>query len=253
LRLFGGLGLKSARYNIPGGIMRIAICDDEKVILDQISGEVKRILGTRKGEWVLDSFLSSVLFQEAFTRDPYDIVLLDIIMPEIDGFQLAKGIRKRKRDVIVVFMSQQKDLVYKSFDYKAYWFICKEEYIENLPYVIKKCVREYEENKSYIDIGEEVSKPVRKEEVLYIECDAHRLYIHMTQDIIKRYGSLSGMEKKLNDFGFIRIHKNYLVNLDKIQCVEKNTVKLENGERIALSKNKKGLLKERLFGKEKLE
>ena len=86
--------------------MRIAICDDEKVILDQISGEVKRILGTRKGEWVLDSFLSSVLFQEAFTRDPYDIVLLDIIMPEIDGFQLAKGIRKRKRDVIVVFMSQ---------------------------------------------------------------------------------------------------------------------------------------------------
>ena len=114
-------------------------------------------------------------------------------------------------------------------------------------------MREYEENKSYIDIGEEVSKPVRKEEVLYIECDAHRLYIHMTQDIIKRYGSLSGMEKKLNDFGFIRIHKNYLVNLDKIQCVEKNTVKLENGERIALSKNKKGLLKERLFGKEKLE
>lgn len=227
--------------------MRIAVCDDDRLLLSRVSEEVRRILTEEKVESILDIFLSSLQFQEAFEKEPYDIVLLDIVMPNMDGFQLAEAIQRRWPAVSIIFLSQQKDLVYQSFGYKPFWFICKDEAEQWLPEVMMKCIGEYRKRNAYIDIGEDTPMPVKKDDLLYVECRGHKLYIHMTDDVIQRYGSLTSLEQGLGDFGFFRIHKSFVVNMDKVLYIEKDTVKLENGESVAMSKYKKGILKEKLL------
>lgn len=229
------------------GNMRIAVCDDDKLMLDQVACEVDREVRKYRESFVLDRFQSAVLFRNRFEREPYDIVILDIMMPKIDGFTLAEEMRKIRGDTFIIFLSQQEDLVFRSFDYKPYWFIPKERFREEIPGVAARFVRDYESRNVFIDIGEDEARPVRKDSVYYIECNAHKLWIKMELDTIVRYGTLAKLEKRLGDSGFMRIHKNYLVNVDKIQYMDKDCVVLENGERIALSKYKRDMLKDRLF------
>lgn len=231
--------------------MRIAVCDDDKLILDQVVSGVDREMRKYRQDYILDRFQSAVLFRKQFELEPYDIVFLDIMMPKVDGFMLAEEIGKQKEDTIIVFLSQQEDLVFRSFDYKPYWFIPKAQCEEQLPYVVRRLVGEFESRTVFIDVGEDETRPVRKDSVYYIECSAHKLYIRMEEDSITRYGSLAKLEKRLADSGFMRIHKNYLINVDKVKYVERDGVVLENGERIALSKYKREMLKERLFKKGK--
>lgn len=75
-------------------------------------------------------------------------------------------------------------------------------------------------------------------DIKYVEIYGHWIKIHTKTGVFNCYGSLTDYEKKWKKYGFVRTHKSYLVNAWYIYSILKDTVTLESGEEIMLSRSK---------------
>ena len=79
--------------------LKIAVCDDEKIICEDIQKKLINI----KSDYLIDSFnTSNDILLNALK---YDIIFLDIEMPEIDGLSIAKELRQRSYKGYIVFLT----------------------------------------------------------------------------------------------------------------------------------------------------
>lgn len=102
--------------------MKFVICDDEKIFLKKLSEKIKFYLVERgvDAELKICSRGKDLLgFSEKIKIDAF---FLDIDMPEINGFQIAKNIRTLYPNCIIVFCSNHNELVYESFEYEPFGF-----------------------------------------------------------------------------------------------------------------------------------
>ena len=103
--------------------MRIAICDDQTDCLEQTAAAVRQCL--RGAEARLELFKSGSAFLRAFRSNPYDLVLFDIEMPEIDGITLAKKLRKLHADVPIIFLTSHIEYALEGYEVNALRYFTK--------------------------------------------------------------------------------------------------------------------------------
>lgn len=106
--------------------MQIAVCDDEKEIRDMFAEKIRKwypkadLLLYQSGEELLLS-----------NRQP-DILLLDIQMPEKNGMEVAKELRRNTKEIIIIFVTALDDFVFQAFDVGAFHYLVKLLMMENL-------------------------------------------------------------------------------------------------------------------------
>ena len=59
----------------------------------------------------------------------------------MNGFQIAKNVRKLYPDCMIIFCSSHNELVYESFEYEPFWFLCKSDYERKLDSVLEKVLK----------------------------------------------------------------------------------------------------------------
>lgn len=126
---------------------KIAICDDEKIYLEEISQNIKK----RNSDYKINVYNSGA---ELVKNNPdYDIIFLDIEMPDMDGMTTAERLREMKFDGIIIFLTSHTEFMPDAFKVKAFRFLSKpidakklyealcaaEKEIMNTEHVIIKC------------------------------------------------------------------------------------------------------------------
>lgn len=106
-------------------MLRVAICDDNKPMLDFLERKLNEMFMETEMKCGISTFLSCRAFLESNTRNPFDVVFLDIVMPDIGGFEAAKQIRAFSRDEYIIFITTESSMVYDSFDFQPFYFIPK--------------------------------------------------------------------------------------------------------------------------------
>lgn len=99
---------------------------------------------------------------------------------------------------------------------------------------------DYEENEMTFDF-QEGKTTISLENILYIESNLHRLIFYMAgEDAVHYtiYTKLDDVAESLQNKGFCRIHKSYLVNLKYVESVERYRAVLSNGKSLAISKTR---------------
>ncbi|MCH5203891.1 MAG: response regulator transcription factor [Oscillospiraceae bacterium] len=222
-------------------MIRAAICDDEKDMIDHMREHIMNECKKQNIEIVIDGFVSGEAFLKAHKKNAFDVVFLDIDMPEINGFDIAESINDRE-GALIVFVTTHDELVYSSIKFRPFRFIRK-------PYL------ESELPESLAAVNTEISKrnagrkfPLRTKtgeifldvgNIEYIEIYGHWLRVAVFKDEFPEcYGSLSTLEKQLAGFDFVRVHKSYLVNLKYIYAIEKTQIVLDDKTTIPLSRYK---------------
>ena len=97
--------------------MRIAICDDELQCRQQTVQAIDECM--RSIDILTDVFESGRDFLQAFQKNPYDLVFLDIEMPETDGISLARKLRSLSRDVPIVFLTSHIEYALEGYEVNA--------------------------------------------------------------------------------------------------------------------------------------
>ncbi len=224
-------------------MIRIAICEDEQILLERLSDQVRKILDRHLVEYSIEAYRNgSVLL----AREAFDIVLLDIAMKPIDGMEVARRLRMRGDESRIVFITAHQQYALDAYDVQAFHYLVKPVDIEKLGTVLLKlCADLQKECGRAIVVRQGTSvRRIPLEQVLYLEVLNRKIYLHTAGETIPFYGKLEDLEPALPGLQsgdhavFFRCHRSYIVNLRHVQVYQKGEIQLDNKERIPLSKRR---------------
>ena len=228
-------------------MIKIAICDDEPKICSVYQTRVQFILKGQKIKSSIDIYTQPLEFLEALKAKAYDIILLDIDMPELSGLQLAEKIQGLPGKPLLIFVTNQDALVYQTFLYHPFSFIRKSFLEEELETVLLQAVKEVSGRKIRYTFrcGKETVSLLLSD-ILYLEAEGNYIRLH-TQDTDYRFReTLANVERELEPQGFVRIHKGFLVNQEAVYRIGSDEVTLFDQERLPIGRSNKEQVKERL-------
>ena len=155
--------------------MRIAICDDEFQCRQQTVQAIDECM--RNIDILADVFENGRDFLQAFQKNPYDLVFLDIEMPETDGISLARKLRSLSCDVPIVFLTSHIEYALEGYEVNALCYLTKpiqcEKLNELLGYVMER-IREQHDLWIKTDMGEE---RILVKDILYLEAQNQNILI----------------------------------------------------------------------------
>lgn len=235
-------------------MINIAICDDNIVFLKRFTDVVDKCMRKYTDDFCLNSISNGDLLLAKQKEMKYDVIFLDIDMPDLSGFDVARIIRNDFSRCFIIFITNHSELVYESMDFQPFNFIRKNCGIpieESTEKVISKLMCHMKQNEKIV-LEDEISgrNAVYIRDITYIESDRHYvLYYILKKDLpIKIRSNIGELEKKFSAYDFIRIHKKYLVNLRFLSDIDSKRNEIVLGvihKKLPMSKNYKKYVDEK--------
>lgn len=222
--------------------MRVAICDDDRTALNHVAG-------------LLDSWAKNCpcFVVECFTEGdsliraqkssrPFDIILLDIIMPGFNGIEVAREIRSFDKDSKIVFLTSSAEFAIDSYSVKASNYLLKPVAPEALFSCLEELAEEISRKASLNTIQVKGPRTVHRLNTSSIEfLEAHGKHVSVALsngEVLDSIEPLYNFEAKLSlEYGFYKCHRSYIVNLNHVSTYTADEVVMRSGVRIPISRN----------------
>ncbi len=220
-------------------IYNIAICDDEKIIRKLLNELLVKWSEIENLNINIESFSSSESFLFNYEDDKkYNILLLDIEMPGINGVELAKLIRKNNKEIQIIFITGYMDYIEEGYDVDALHYLLKPVNDIKLYEVLNKAIKRTETSDKllYIETNNGMEN-IPLHDIVYVEVDKNYVTIHTINDVYTIKETLKNIENRL-DNRFFKVNRSFLVNLSFIKRTNKIEVELKNNIIIPLSRGK---------------
>lgn len=221
--------------------MNIVICDDDQQLLSIINTRVRDLLiksSYSDFNYNISVFNNSALALKYCLNNEIGIVLLDIDMPGMNGFDIAEILKQRYKNVIIIFISNFDNYVYTSLKFRPFRFIRKSHMQEELSEALYSALNEILFNNEFIVLGNKYfNEKIFISTILYFE--SKRNYVEIVCANGKRYlyrDSIKNLEKQYSSYKFIRIHSGFLVNMKSIKRIYKSAALLEDGTELNVSR-----------------
>ena len=225
-------------------MLRVAVCDDEKIIANQMEKCVLDICRRENIPVDTDVFYSGqTLEKEISNGTKYDLIYLDIQMANGDGIVTAKNIRKMDENVLLIYVSGYDKYMMELFRLDVFAFIKKPIEDKYFEYIFLDANRKICNSKIYFSFhykNEEYK--VLCTDILYFESSGRKINVHVRNDSIEKFnGKLSEVESCLDKgkIPFLRIHQSYLVNYHHIKSRSKTEVTLIDGTKLPISEDRR--------------
>ncbi|MEF9863498.1 MAG: LytTR family DNA-binding domain-containing protein [Christensenellaceae bacterium] len=224
-------------------MIKIAVCEDNPDDLSHLLDLIQKYstVCTQETEIKYFSFLSGDSFIEAIERGSiFDIVFLDVLMPGINGIDIAKELRQLGHDSIIIFLSSTKDFAFDAYAVKAYQYLLKPTSKELLFPLLDEAISEtFHQSNQYIVLQHSagLSKILFKK-LKFIEVIQKRLYFNMNDSpVFNTVLTLSAVEQNLlADSRFLKPHRSYIVNMDYIDTIHFREICMLDQTKIPISK-----------------
>ena len=216
--------------------MRIAVCDDNPKELERIKGCFCRIQGY---DLVCSYFDSTSTVMEILKTEnsPYDLYILDIEMPGMNGLKLAKSIREKDSRAFFVFLTSYTRYMKDVFDVVTFDFIEKPISDEKLLQILERAATYLNITSQHFSFGYRASRySLKYDRILYIEKKGRQALIHTFEDVYKTNMTLEEIWKQLNPKSFVHIHSSYIINLYNLDRKDNEIAIMRNGEKLHITK-----------------
>jgi len=222
---------------------KAAICEDEQRILDYLMKKLPLEMRNAGLPMEFTGFTSGLpLLESISSGDAYDILFLDIEMPDMNGIEVCRKIRAVNADVLIIFISNKEELVFQTFEVRPFRFVRKSHFREELPSLIADIKGEFDRQKGYIlTIRENGSSQIYQlslNALLYVEVIGKYCDFHMTDRKVTVRYTITQLEDELTKYGFLRPHRSYLVNYRYIYNIGGHSITLDNHEEIPISRRR---------------
>ena len=162
----------------------------------------------------------------------WDLILLDVEMPMLDGISTAKKVRELDSEVLIIFVTQLAQYAIDGYSVSALDYVLKPINYYAFYLKMQRVVHLLStKNNEHILIRDKTSvRKIPLDSIRYIDVYSHTLYYHTAQGTFSSSGSktLKNLEDELRKYGFCRCNQSYLVNLKHVKSFDKNTITIYN-------------------------
>lgn len=214
----------------------IGICDDEIQVAKYLKDLICSITDDQRYVQNIQIFNSG----EDLLRDikKIDLVFLDIDMPGMDGIAVGKEIKKIHQDCQIIMETGRKERFKEAFQIRALRFVTKPFQIQEIrealdayreTYLGEACIEAFRDRQIY---------QIKQKDIMYIYAMDSYTEIVIEECTLRTEESMKELEEKLDSRLFYRVHKQFIVNMSKIDRIDKNTVMIA-GKKLPVSRRKK--------------
>lgn len=227
--------------------IKLAVCDDDIKICSHIENILINILSHKFLEYDIDVFYSGEALCEEMERTKYDLVFLDIELPKMNGVEIGKYIRETKNDNItqIVYISSKQEYAMELFKVRPIDFLVKpvdEEQIENVidVYINLNSGKEdiFHYKKGYSCHKVEIFK------IMYFVRNNRKVSMFTADGEETFYESLESVYERVKNYGFLFIHKSYIVNYRFIQIIRYDHVVMTDNEEFPISQSRRKIIRD---------
>lgn len=220
----------------------IGICEDEACVHDMIKKSLEKYAKTRGIHFETVDFYSG---EQLLVSDrELDMLFLDIAMPGMDGLEVARELNRRGVSYKVVLLTGKTEFLKEGYKVRAFRFVTKpiaeEELFEALDEA-RVCTPDREEITVYRD---RIPYRVQQKDILYIASDNNQTIICTKSCSYRSEKSLKEWAAQMDVRVFVQCHRSYLVNLSKIDRMEKDVMYLCGEYKVPLSKRQRKKVEE---------
>lgn len=225
--------------------IKIALCDDDVKALLVIKGAAESAFKAQGIHTEIECFESGDALLRAMEQTQFQIILLDIEMPQKDGIEVGRSIRTLNSDAKIIYVSECESRVFESFLIQPLGFVRKSNFLNDISAVVELYMKVYaqEQNGEYLDFQTRTGLlTLKSRQIRYIEGDRNYqlLYIDGKTEPFEIKMTMSKLEQMTEPHGYIRIHKGYLVNYQYIQRMDSSQLTLQDGTKLPIGRSKAG-------------
>ena len=225
---------RCGRFAVVGEYMiHILICDDDAAFTQNMVSKIKALSAYSPKAMTLQCLTDvSSMNSEVLTK--FDILFLDIDLKNKNGIELARGMRNRNPESVLIFVTNFSEYAPEGYEVDAFRYLSKMELDKKLPNYFSDALALCRKRQRKVEIfceGESIPIPVQT--LSYIESRGHEQCLYMVgwprKELYTRL-TMTQLEELLFPQGFLRIHKQYLVNMAYLQSLQSTSAVLTTGK-----------------------
>ena len=227
--------------------MKIAVCDDDSQELERISALIDTYKRESKVPLTYKTFRSATELISSMGSSDYDILLLDILMPGINGMQAAHEIRAFDAGVKIAFLTSSPEFAVESYSVKAYDYILKPVSKDKLFSILDAVIAE--ELKPLEGLTVKTQSGITRilfSRLAFVEIMNKKLYFHLADGSVREVSaSLASFEEDLLARAeFVKVHRSYIVNLWQVGELGSKELITHAGKTVPISRLLYGKVRE---------
>lgn len=223
--------------------MKIAACDDDLLFLKELSNLLNQYGEENHCNVEYKIYTNPLeLVSQIEKGIHYDVILLDIFMPGINGIQCAKDIHTFDNFVKIIFLTSSTEFALESYSVRAYQYLLKPVQKENLFYTLRLLEKETEvvEKNVFVVKSKNGITKISLSKLEYCEVINRKIILHLVNgEECECNLRMNELEEKLKIFGmFLKPHRSFLINMDHIQTLTTHSIIMECGVKIPVPREK---------------
>ncbi|GHU67971.1 DNA-binding response regulator [Clostridia bacterium] len=174
---------------------------------------------------------------DAFRPGGFDLLFLDIFLPDLSGMETAQEIRKSDRDCLLVFITTSAEYTADGFGVHASGYIVKPVTPTAMAEVMHACRFLFEQKGKAIALsvgGDDIL--VSAANIIYVEVFNKDTILHMERGEISTRISLDALQERLDGFPFLRCNRSYIVNMNHVVSLRENDFIMLGGDTVPIRK-----------------
>lgn len=231
-------------------MLKIAICDDEKIFLDQIHDMTSQLLTDIAVLHEINCFSSGEELYQILEKDiEFDIAFLDIYMGNMSGIDLGEQIRNHFQNTktIIIYISSYDNRAKEVFHFNTFRFLSKPIDLSLFKEALLSAYGLWTDSHSkYLIIKDPTIGflSLKLQNIMYLEVTrSHRIDVVTTKQRFTAYEKLSSFYEQLSSANFLQIHHSCMINSDYIKQMTYEKVTMADGRVLPISGPKRKIIR----------
>lgn len=233
---------------------RIAVCDDSKEYADIITNMITLIIEKSKLNCILYTYTSSKELVANHEKNHFDIIFLDMEMPEQNGIETGLIIKSIAKNTNIIYVTAHQGYAYDSYKVKAENYLLKPVEYSDIENTILSCLEKLDTKKErrFLDIND-ISRNFHRiyiDNIIYIQREKDRkIYIYcIFKKIIVISETVQNLENKLaGNKNIIKANQGCLINLNNVRKITKDIITFCDGSTVKISESRLPFVKKEFY------
>jgi DNA-binding LytR/AlgR family response regulator len=166
-------------------------------------------------------------------KECVNLIFLDIEMPGMTGLELIKNLGSKSP--LIIFSTAKKDYAVEAFELNVVDYLVKPVTTSRFLQSVEKAMDAFASNKQEVKVEEQefvfikdngILKRINVDDILYLEAMGDYVKVHTAQKFHVLHATLKSIEEKLPSSKFLRVHRSYIVSLNKIDSIHEAVISM---------------------------